>query len=179
MSGDDGDLQRGVAWPDPRFTDNGNGTVTDNLTKLIWDKDANRFSGMDLTWSQALANCNQLADGATGLTDGSIEGEWRLANLNEYESLLHIGVGDPAIPDSRGTGKWTEGDPFFGVDQGWPESTSLESYAVYWTSTHATESGETLKMQINLGSGFLYRNTGDPYAYLHGWCVRSQGGTQH
>ncbi|MBF0552391.1 MAG: hypothetical protein HQK60_17905, partial [Deltaproteobacteria bacterium] len=27
---DDGDLQKGVAWPSPRFTDNGNGTITDN-----------------------------------------------------------------------------------------------------------------------------------------------------
>ncbi|OGW13930.1 MAG: hypothetical protein A2035_03980, partial [Nitrospirae bacterium GWA2_42_11] len=29
-TGQDGDLQRGVAWPSPRFTDNGDGTVTDN-----------------------------------------------------------------------------------------------------------------------------------------------------
>ncbi|MCW9078616.1 MAG: hypothetical protein OQK74_05525, partial [Gammaproteobacteria bacterium] len=30
--GDDGDLEKGVAWPSPRFTDNLDGTVTDNLT---------------------------------------------------------------------------------------------------------------------------------------------------
>ena len=35
-SGDDGDLQEGVASPSPRFTNNGDGTVTDNLTGLIW-----------------------------------------------------------------------------------------------------------------------------------------------
>ena len=35
--------QKGVAWPNPRFTDNGNGTVTDNLTGLIWLKNANCF----------------------------------------------------------------------------------------------------------------------------------------
>ena len=28
-TGDDGDLEKGVAWPSPRFTDNGDGTVTD------------------------------------------------------------------------------------------------------------------------------------------------------
>ena len=38
---DDGDLERGVASPSPRFSDNGNGTVTDNLTGLIWLKNAN------------------------------------------------------------------------------------------------------------------------------------------
>jgi hypothetical protein len=31
-SGDDGDLEKGVTWPNPRFTDNSDGTVTDNLT---------------------------------------------------------------------------------------------------------------------------------------------------
>ena len=42
-TGSDGDLQKGVAWPNPRFTDNANGTVTDNLTGLIWLKNANCF----------------------------------------------------------------------------------------------------------------------------------------
>ena len=35
-AGDDGDLEGGVAWPNPRFADNGDGTITDNLTGLIW-----------------------------------------------------------------------------------------------------------------------------------------------
>ena len=34
-TGDDGDLKKGVAWPSPRFTDHGNGTVTDKLTGLV------------------------------------------------------------------------------------------------------------------------------------------------
>lgn len=37
---DDGGLEKGVAWPNPRFTDNSNGTITDNLTGLIWLKNA-------------------------------------------------------------------------------------------------------------------------------------------
>ena len=41
--GDDGEIQSGLIWPDPRFTDNGDGTVTDNLTGLIWLKDGNCF----------------------------------------------------------------------------------------------------------------------------------------
>jgi hypothetical protein len=31
-TGQDGDIQAGMAWPTPRFTDRGNGTVRDNLT---------------------------------------------------------------------------------------------------------------------------------------------------
>ena len=49
---DDGALQRGVTWPSPRFTDNGDGTVTDNLTGLIWLKDAN-YDG-EKRWTNAL-----------------------------------------------------------------------------------------------------------------------------
>ena len=51
-SGDDGDLQLGVTWPNPRFTINqipgiggADGTVTDDLTGLVWLRDANCFGG--------------------------------------------------------------------------------------------------------------------------------------
>src|SRR4030067_1969090 len=75
-SGEDGDLKKGVAWPNPRFTDKGNGTVTDNLTKLFWLKNANAFG--ERTWEQALSDANTLSSGSHGLTDGSKEGDCRL-----------------------------------------------------------------------------------------------------
>ena len=34
-TGQDGEIQAGVTWPEPRFTDHGDGTVTDNLTGLM------------------------------------------------------------------------------------------------------------------------------------------------
>src|SRR4030042_1414657 len=43
LTGTDGALQKGVAWPTPRFTDNLNGTVTDKLTGLIWMTTGNAF----------------------------------------------------------------------------------------------------------------------------------------
>jgi hypothetical protein len=48
---DDGALRKGVAWPTPRFTDNNNNTVTDNLTGLIRMKDT-QFFGLR-NWTQA------------------------------------------------------------------------------------------------------------------------------
>ena len=51
LIGTDGDLEKGVASPTPRFTDNGNGTVTDKLTGLIWMKDT-QFFGLR-NWTQA------------------------------------------------------------------------------------------------------------------------------
>ena len=40
-TGQDGDTKAGVPWPNPRFTNNGDGTMTDNLTGLMWLRDAN------------------------------------------------------------------------------------------------------------------------------------------
>jgi hypothetical protein len=115
-TGDDGDLRMGVAWPVPRFTDNANGTVTDNLTGLIWTQNAN-CDGLNI-WSDTIDYCNSLADGACGLNDGSIPGDWRLPNVREFLSLFDYGNYNPAIPS---------GHPFSDVQFG--------TDANYWTST--------------------------------------------
>ena len=99
---DDGALQKGVAWPTPRFTDNQNGTVTDNLTRLIWMKKANAFGTK--TWADALTTANGLAAPAAGLTDGSKAGDWRLPNRKELQSLVDFGFYNPALPNTLGTG---------------------------------------------------------------------------
>lgn len=41
VAGEDASINKGVDWPNPRFTDNRNGTITDNLTGLIWLQNAN------------------------------------------------------------------------------------------------------------------------------------------
>jgi hypothetical protein len=112
-SKDDGDLEKGVAWPSPRFTDHGNGTVTDNLTGLIWTKNANYF-GLR-TWDQAISDANSLASGAPGLTDGSKAGDWRLPNIRELVSMIDFGRIGYALPADH---------PFTGVQDG-----------AYWSST--------------------------------------------
>jgi hypothetical protein len=99
-TGDDGDLQKGVAWPSPRFTDNEDGTVKDNLTGLIWLKDAN-CPGETKDWSDALTYCNSLASGSCGLTDDSVAGDWRLPNVKELHSLIDCGRYDPALPSDH------------------------------------------------------------------------------
>ena len=121
-AGDDGDLKKGVAWPNPRFTDNGNGTVRDRLTKLIWLKKANAFGIR--TWEQALSDANTLSSGSAGLTDGSVAGDWRLPNVKELQSLIDFAYYNPALSNAVGTGQWTSGDAFAGV----------QSYS-YWSST--------------------------------------------
>ena len=89
LAGDDGALQKGVAWPNPRFTDNGNGAVKDNLTGLTWLKNANCYGQRG--WADAVTVCRNLASGGCGLSDGSVAGSWRLANIRELMSLLDFG----------------------------------------------------------------------------------------
>jgi len=134
-TGQDGELEKGVSWPSPRFTDNGNGTVTDHLTGLIWLKNAN-CEGLK-TWANALTWCNNLASGSCGLSDGSSAGDWRLPNRYELESLLDMSRYDPALP----SGHPFTGDPFAGVPSG-----------DYWSSTtYAINTGSAWYVNLSIG----------------------------
>jgi hypothetical protein len=132
-TGQDGDLKKGVVWPNPRFTDNGDGTVTDSLTKLIWLKNANCFGSR--SWADALSDCNALADEECGLTDDSSAGDWRLPNMKELASLFNFGFVGPALCNTAGTGQWAEGDPF----------TNVPSNGVYYSSSTVIGTGDRPK----------------------------------
>ena len=160
-TGDDGDLQPGVAWPNPRFGDNGDGTVTANLTGLIWLKDADCL-GM-APWTVALENTSTLNSGAeyscTEYTAGTFD-DWRLPNARELASLRHLAFVDPTLGDTSGSGQWSEGDPFTGVQNDY-----------YWTSTAAEHDPQNEAWYVRLGTGvysyFLKTNL------CHIWPVRA------
>jgi hypothetical protein len=71
------------------FTDNGDGTITDNLTQLIWQKVPNTIA---LTWEQAIVYAEGLA--LAGSTD------WRLPNIKELESLNDESRTNPSVNTS-------------------------------------------------------------------------------
>ncbi|MEE4110534.1 MAG: DUF1566 domain-containing protein [Halieaceae bacterium] len=146
-TGDDGDLEKGAAWPAPRFTDNTDGTVTDNLTGLMWLKNANCFGTRN--WAAALSDANTLNDGECDLTDGSAEGDWRLPNIKELHSLVDFGRSDPALPS---------GHPFSGVRSG-----------RYWSSTsYAGNSSYAWFLSLYLGDVYAVLNSDRYYV----WPVR-------
>lgn len=132
-AGQDGSFLAGKAWSSPRFVENPDGTVTDNLTGLIWLKNANCTetvggvvkSAGTLTWTNALVWSNNLASGACGLTDNSVAGQWRLPNLNELASLMDASRDNPALP---------AGHRFVGVqaDVYWTSSTSANDTSLAW-----------------------------------------------
>jgi hypothetical protein len=113
----------------PRFVDNGNGTVTDTITKLIWLKNANPCGLKN--WSDAIAYCNSLASGQAGLTDGSIPGQWRLPTKSELEG---IGTNPPATWDSDYPAViWTRpSTPFLNVQYEYWSSTEMSGYPYVW-----------------------------------------------
>lgn len=145
-AGDDGAIQAGVPSPDPRFTDNGDGTVRDALTGLVWLKDANCFD--QLVWTDAVASANKLAHGTCGLSDASIGGQWRLPSLRELESLLDTAYISPSMPAVR---------PFSNIQEGG-----------YWSSSIGTEGTSAWFIYMNYATVFNY-NTGWSY-YV--WPVR-------
>jgi len=91
-TGQDGDIQAGVPWPEPRFTDHGNGTATDNLTGLMWTKNGN-LPNSTKTWQQAL-------DYVLGMNAGTYPNygytDWRLSNVNELKSLVNCAESNTA-----------------------------------------------------------------------------------
>jgi hypothetical protein len=122
-TGQDGAIKSGVAWPNPRFTDNSNGTVTDNLSGLIWLKNANCFGGQ--VWATAISSANSLASGACGLTDGTTAGQWRLPSIRELRGLVDTSRSYPALP---------AGHPFTSVQSNlyWSGSTVAYSTNLAW-----------------------------------------------
>jgi len=122
-TGDDGDLQKGYPRTLPRFTDNGDGTITDNATGLMWAKEPGAIGGnfgsagspAAMTWDNAIDEC--LALTYAGHSD------WRLPNTHELTSLYDDGRYSPNI------------DPIFVNTQNdwyWSSTTNIQNAGQAW-----------------------------------------------
>jgi hypothetical protein len=137
--------------PAPRFVDNNDGTVTDNLTGLIWLKNTNCFGMTD--WKSALQAAKGLKDGDCGpepfltLSDGSSAGDWRLPTMKELCTLIDYSRRDPALP---------EGHKFWAVPGGYHWSaTTLEYYSgMAWIVY--MESGTTCYEDVKNRAGYIW-----------------------
>lgn len=130
-----------------QFVDNGNGTVTDRRTGLVWLKDANSCGEKD--WEGAKRYCENLS--YAGYSD------WRLPTKAELQ-----GIGtDPPTTWERGTPSVTwkmPGAPF----------TNVQSYH-YWSGTSYTiNPGRAWFVVVDVGYTSSFNKSNDGYV----WPVR-------
>ena len=167
-AGDDGAAAHGVNWPAPRFTDPGDGTVTDTLTGLMWLKDANcmasHYASVDqdtvssspgngtVTWQHALDFVATINSGIRPLCAAGYA-DWRLPNRKELHSLIDYGQFNPALPTAH---------PFSNVE-----------LLYYWTSTNDSDTREA--WFVDLGHGQVLKDFKSVYS-AEKWVWPVRGG---
>ncbi len=95
------------------LTGNGNGTVTDNSTGLMWQQ----AEGGSKTWTDALSYCNNLS--LAGNSD------WRLPNVKELTSIVDYTRGGPSIntaafPNANAFSYWSSTTFTYYAGYAWP-----------------------------------------------------------
>ena len=139
-------------WPQQHsYTDNEDGTVTDEVTGLMWMQntaDTNEDQAIDdndkKSWTDAVDYCAGL-EPPDALAAG--HSDWRLPEITELRTLRDLGRFDPTI------------DPVF----------SCRSSSHWTSSPYAGSSGNAWRVYFY--DGFAYgSNKGNPY-YVR--CVRS------
>jgi hypothetical protein len=142
------------------FVDNGDGTVTDRATGLMWSQDD---SGTGVTWEQALA-------WAQSRNEANYLGhdDWRLPNAKELESLVdYTRAPDALDPAHQGPAI----DPAFTCTQITNEACEAD-YPWYWAgTTHGSFAGEA-------GGTGVYVCFGRALGYMDGWVDVHGAGAQ-
>ena len=108
-TGQDGDLQAGAVWPLIRFHNNGDGTITDNLTGLMWLKDGSCLGTM--SWHLALEAETKINSGESNCEDFTADyDDWALPDIRQLETLFN--GQEPVIGD------WLNHQGFFKIQAG-------------------------------------------------------------
>jgi hypothetical protein len=139
------------------FVDNGDGTITDQATGLMW---AQGDSGSGMTWEEALAWVEaQNAANPLGYSD------WRLPDVKELQSIVDYA----RSPDTTNSAAI---DPVFDATAITNEAGEID-YAFYWSSTtHANLRSGGNAAYVAFGRGLGYMN--GSWIDVHGaGCQRS------
>jgi len=107
------------------FYDNGDGTVTDNNTRLMWQQG----EGGSMTWEDAISYCEGLT--LAGHTD------WRLPNIKELESITddNIDIDTNFFPDVNASHYWSSTTRASDSSIAWFVNFSYGQVARYYKST--------------------------------------------
>ncbi|MBK9443650.1 MAG: DUF1566 domain-containing protein [Comamonadaceae bacterium] len=115
------------AWAAAPFTVNGNGTVTDTMTSLVWDQCIlGRTGSACLTDTAGLYDWPGALAAAVAANAASYKGftDWRVPNVNELESITKLDT-------------WTSGKATIDADAfpNTPVTGDVVGYGGTWTST--------------------------------------------
>ena len=101
-TGQDGDVKAGAVLS---YTDNGDGTITDNNTGLMWEKTSADGSIHDkdtlYTWANAFAVHIATLNAGAGFAGHT---DWRLPNVKELQSIVNYETSNPAVSPAFNTG---------------------------------------------------------------------------
>jgi hypothetical protein len=131
------------------YVDNGDGTVTDNVTGLVWQQGDAQNDGGGLSWQASLEYCDTLS--LAGHND------WRLPNVRELLSLVDFSRYSPAI------------DPLF--DYSVPANGS--PFAYYWSSSSRDDLVNAFVVEFLSRGGTEFQ--GKAYHDCSVRCVRGGG----
>ena len=137
---------QGDTEPAASYTDNGDSTVTDNVTGLIWeqktDDDGTRDKDITYTWKDALAYCESLVLATTD--------DWRLPNPKELERIVDLGSSSPAIDTTYFPNtNYTVNPPL-------PPPAIVKNDGLYWTGTTCSGCHRMKAFAIDFEDGELY-----------------------
>ncbi len=134
------------------FKDNGDGTVTDSATGLMWSKDD---SDAGMNWEDALLWAQQ-KNGENHLGHS----DWRLPNAKEMQSIMDYS----RAPDTTGSGAI---DPVFNITRIINENGEAD-YPWFWTGTTHARSDGTGRSGVYLCFGRAMGYIGGSWLDVHG-----------
>jgi hypothetical protein len=103
------------------FIDNGDGTITDSSTGLMWEQSP---AATTYTWKQAKDYCEKLTLGG--------HSDWRLPTRNELQTLVNYSRFNPAISMSYFPAIRKSYFPGTAASYYWTSTTSADSFGVAW-----------------------------------------------
>ncbi len=130
-----------TAYGENEFIDNGDGTVSDRATDLMWAQDD---SGVGMDWQDALTYVRELNDdNYLGYSD------WHLPNAKELQSIVDY-TRSPDTTDSASI------DPVFNATSLVNEAGQID-WGFYWTgTTHASARGGEAAVYVAFGRSLGY-----------------------
>jgi hypothetical protein len=132
----------------PSLIDNGDGTVTDQNTNLVWQQ---QDDGTVRDWSSSVTYCSDLSLG--GQTD------WRLPTAFELQTIVDYGKENPAI-DTTYFPNHVSNQPHTPADHFWSATEQINSPTVAW--------------MVRFQSGHVGHRGKADYSYVR--CVHFFGG---